>query len=78
MRIAGIELRAQAGMEGAVADFLQAHAARSKMLEEHCRDFQIAVDPEDAANVVIIMSYATAEAQAAHRETEHFKRFVSE
>jgi len=78
VRIAIIELRAQAGKEGAVADFLQAHAARSRMLEEGCRDFQIAVDPEDAARIVIIMSYGTAEAQAAHRETEHFKRFVGE
>ena len=64
MRNAAIELRAQAGKERAVADFLQAHAARSKMLEEDCRDFQITIGPEDAANIVTIMSYATTEAQS--------------
>ena len=78
MRIAIIDLRALAGKEGAVADFLQAHSARSKELEDGCLYFQIAKDPEDAANVSIIMTYATAEAQATHRETEHFGRFVSE
>ena len=78
MRIAIIELRALAGKESAVADFLQGHAARSKELEEGCLDFQIATDPESAENFFIIMNYDTAEAQAAHRETEHFKRFVDE
>lgn len=78
MRIAIIDIRALAGKESAVADFLQTHAARSKELEDGCLDFQIAKDPEDSANVSIIMTYSTAEAQAAHRETEHFKRFVSE
>jgi len=78
MRIAIIELKAVAGKGLAVADFLQAHAARSKTLEDDCLDFQIAVDPEDATNVVLIMSYMTAEGQAAHRETGHFKRFLSE
>ena len=78
MRIAIIELKAMARKEVAVADFLQAHAARSKILEDGCLNFQIAVDAEDATNVVIIMTYTTAEAQAAHRETEHFKRFVTE
>ncbi len=78
MRIAIIDLRALAGNESAVADFLQAHAARSKILEDGCLDFQIAKAPDDPANVSIIMTYSTAEAQAAHRETEHFKRFVSE
>jgi quinol monooxygenase YgiN len=78
MRIAIIDLRALAGNEGAVTDFLQAHAGRTKLLEEGCVDFQIATDPEDSANVTIIMTYSTAAAQAAHRETEHFKRFVNE
>ena len=78
MRIVIIDLRALAGKETAVADFLQAHAARSKMLESGCLDFQIARDPDDPAKVSIIMTYATAEAQAGHRETEHFKRFASE
>lgn len=78
MRIAIIDLRALAGKESAVADFLQVHAARSKILEDGCLDFQIANDPEDPSNVSIIMTYATAEAQAAHRETEHFKRFATE
>ena len=78
MRIAIIELRALAGKENAVADFLQAHAARSKILENGCIDSQIAKDPKDTANVSIIMTYSTVDSQAAHRETEHFKRFVNE
>ncbi len=78
MRIAIIDLKTFAGKEGAVADFLQAHAARSKLLEDGCLDFQIARDPEDSTNLSIIMTYSTAEAQAAHRETVHFERFVSE
>ena len=78
MRIAIIELKALAGKESAVADFLQGHAARSKELEEGCLDFQIATDPESAETFFIIMNYETAEGQAAHRETEHFKRFVDE
>ena len=78
MRIAIIEFKAIAGKDAAVADFLRGHAARSKELEDDCLDFVIAVDPEEAGNVFIIMSYATAEAQAAHRETEHFQRFVNE
>jgi quinol monooxygenase YgiN len=78
MRIAIIELKALGGKESAVADFLQAHAARSKELEDGCLDFQIATDPESAETYFIIMNYETAEAQAGHRETEHFKRFVDE
>ena len=78
MRIVIIDLRALTGKERAVSDFLQAHAARSKILEDGCLDFQIANDPDDPANISIIMTYSTAEAQAAHRETEHFKRFVNE
>ncbi len=78
MRIAIIDLRALAGKESAVADFLQGHSARSKLLEDGCLDFQIARDPDDAANISIIMTYSTPETQAAHRETEHFKRFVDE
>ena len=71
-------MKALAGKETEVADFLQAHAARSKDLEEGCVDFQISCDPDDASRITIIMTYLTAEAQAGHRETEHFKRFVNE
>ena len=78
MRIAIIDLKARAGEEGRVSDFLQAHAARSKILEDGCLDFAIAKDPEDPANISILMTYSTAEAQAGHRETEHFQRFVNE
>jgi quinol monooxygenase YgiN len=78
MRIAIIEFKALAGKESQVADFLRGHAARSKELEDDCLDFAIAVDPEDAGNLFIIMTYATAEAQAAHRETDHFQRFLNE
>jgi quinol monooxygenase YgiN len=78
MRIAIIDLRALAGNESSVTDFLQAHAARSKLLEDGCLDFQIASDPDDPASISIIMTYSTAETQAAHRETEHFKRFAEE
>ena len=78
MRMAIIELKALAGKERDVADFLQGHATRSKELEDECLDFVIAVDPVDAGNVFIVMTYATADAQAAHRETEHFQRFVNE
>ena len=78
MRTAIIEFRALDGKESEVADFLLGHAARSKEIEDECREFRIAVNPEDSANLFIIMTYATAEAQAAHRETDHFKRFVNE
>ncbi len=78
MRIAIIELKALGGKESAVADFLQAHATRSKELEDGCLDFQIATDPDNAETFFIIMSYVTAEAQAAHRETDHFKLFLDE
>ena len=78
MRVAIIEFKALAGKESAVADFLQAHAARSKIFEDGCRDFQIAIDPENPGNFFIVMTYVTADAQAAHRETDHFKRFLTE
>ena len=78
MRMAIIEFRALDGKESEVADFLEGHAARSKELEDDCLGFQIAVNPEDPANLFIIMTYATAEAQAAHRDTDHFQRFVNE
>ena len=78
MRMAIIEMKALAGKEGDVSSFLQGHAARSKEHEDECLDFVIAVDPEDACNIFIVMSYATADAQAAHRETAHFQRFVNE
>ena len=78
MRMAIIEFRALDGRESEVADFLQGHAARSKELEDDCVEFQIAVNPDDPANLFIVMSYGTAEAQAAHRETDHFQRFVNE
>ena len=78
MRMAIIELKALAGKEDDVTDFLRGHAERSKKLEDECLNFVIATDPEDAGSISIVMTYATAEAQAAHRETEHFKRFVNE
>lgn len=78
MRLAIIEFRALAGKESAVADFLQAHAARSQIFEAGCLDFQIAIDPVNPEIFFAIMTYVTAEAQAAHRETDHFKRFLSE
>ena len=78
MRIAIIEFRALHGKENDVADFLRGHALRSKENEAECLDFTIAADPEDGGHLFIIMTYATAEAQAAHRETDHFKRFVDE
>ncbi len=78
MRIAIIELMARAGQEAAVADFLQAHASRSRVFEEDCLDFQIANNPEDLENFFIVMTFASADAQARHRETEHFKRFLDE
>ncbi len=78
MRMAIIEFRALDGKESSVADFLQGHAARSKDLEDDCLEFQIAVNPKDPGNLFIIMKYATAKAQAAHRETDHFQRFVNE
>ncbi len=78
MRIAIIEFKAVAGKEGEVSDFLQAHASRSKAFEDGCVDFQIATDPDDAQIFVIVMTYVTAEAQAGHRETDHFKRFLNE
>ncbi len=78
MRVAIIEFKALADKKSAVADFLQAHSARSKVFEEGCLDFQIANDPESPEIFFIIMTYVTAEAQAAHRETDHFKRFLNE
>ena len=66
------------GLSGIQDVFPVAASARSKILEDGCLDFRIAKDPEDPANVSIIMTYTTPEAQAAHRETEHFNRFVSE
>ena len=78
MRVAIIEFRAQANKQGAVADFLQAHAARSRVFEDGCLDFQIAIEPENPENFFIIMTYVNADTQAAHRETDHFKRFLNE
>ncbi len=78
MRVAIIEFKALAGKEGAVADFLQAHAGRSRVFEDGCLDFQIANDPENSEIFFAIMTYVTADAQAAHRETDHFKRFLNE
>jgi quinol monooxygenase YgiN len=77
-RSAIIELRAADGYENAVSDFLQAHASRSRTLEKGCIDFQIGRDPDASNAFFLIMLYETAEAQAAHRETEHFKRFLEE
>ena len=59
MRVAIIEFKALADKESAVADFLQAHAARSKVFEDGCLDFQIAIDPENPEIFFIIMSYVT-------------------
>jgi quinol monooxygenase YgiN len=78
MRTAIIELRASEGNETAVADFLQAHASRSRTLEPACVDFQIAQDPDLSQAFFIIMLYESADAQAAHRETAHFQRFLEE
>jgi quinol monooxygenase YgiN len=54
MQIAIIELKALSGKESAVADFLQAHATRSKIFEDGCLDVQIATDPNDPAIVFIV------------------------
>ncbi len=78
MRIVIVELRATEGRELAVSDFLQAHAARSKMNEPDCIDFQIAVDTERPEAFLAIETYTDADAHMAHRETAHFQRFLDE
>jgi len=78
MRIVIVSLKAIAGKESAALDFLQGHAGRSKLFEAGCFDFMIARDPENPETFFAIETYADAESHAAHRDTDHFKRFVDE
>ena len=78
MRTATREIRASDGNEHSVADFLQAHASRSRTPEEERIDFQIARDSEMSQAFFIITLHRTAGGQASHRETGHFKRFLDE
>lgn len=75
MPIVIIELRAIAGKEKAVSDLLAEHAARTRVAEEGCLDFQIANKPDSPEIFFLLVTYADAAAQAAHSETEHFRRF---
>ena len=52
--------------------------ARDARLEPGCRQFDVSVNPKDAAHVLLYEVYDDEKAFEAHQATAHFKRYVAE
>ena len=46
--------------------------------EPGCRQFDVLVDPKDAAHVMLYEIYDDEKAFEAHQQTAHFKRYLAE
>jgi autoinducer 2-degrading protein len=52
--------------------------AREARKEPGCRQFDVLVDPNDAARVMLYEVYDDEKAFEAHQQTPHFKKYLAE
>jgi quinol monooxygenase YgiN len=52
--------------------------AREARKEPGCRQFDVLVDPKDAARVMLYEVYDDEKAFEAHQQTPHFKKYLAE
>jgi quinol monooxygenase YgiN len=52
--------------------------AREARKEPGCRQFDVLVDPEDGAKVMLYEVYDDEQAFETHQQTPHFRRYVAE
>jgi quinol monooxygenase YgiN len=52
--------------------------ARAARKEPGCRQFEVLVDPQDKASVVLFEVYDDEKAFEAHQATAHFKKYLAE
>ena len=55
-----------------------AENAREARKEPGCRQFEVLVDPNDKAKVMLFEVYDDEKAFEAHQQTPHFKKYVAE
>ena len=63
-----------------VEDFMAKLAENAKAArgEPGCKTFDVSVDPNDRASVLLYEVYADEKAFQAHQETPHFKKYLAE
>lgn len=52
--------------------------AKGARAEPGCKTFDVCVDPDDRASVLLYEVYADEKAFQTHQETPHFKKYVAE
>jgi quinol monooxygenase YgiN len=52
--------------------------ARAARQEPGCRTFDVLVDPQDKAKIMLYEVYADEKAFETHQATPHFKKYVAE
>ena len=52
--------------------------AREARKEPGCKQFDVLVDPKDAARVMLYEVYNDEQAFEAHQQTPHFKKYLAE
>ena len=52
--------------------------ARAARKEPGCRQFEVLVDPNDKAKVMLFEVYDDEKAFEAHQQTPHFKKYLAE
>ena len=52
--------------------------AREARKEKGCRQFEVLVDPQDKAQVMLFEVYDDEKAFEAHQQTPHFKKYLAE
>ncbi|TAN51004.1 MAG: antibiotic biosynthesis monooxygenase [Betaproteobacteria bacterium] len=52
--------------------------AREARKEPGCRQFEVLVDPKDAAKIMLFEVYEDERAFEAHQQTPHFRRYLAE
>jgi autoinducer 2-degrading protein len=55
-----------------------AENAREARKEPGCRQFEVLVDPNDKAKVMLFEVYDDEKAFEAHQQTPHFKKYLAE
>ena len=72
-----VEFSAHPGAEADLLSAIQRQAHNSLTREDACRRFDVCIDPDDPASIVLYELYDTPADFDAHRATSHFLDFDS-
>ena len=73
-----VELRVKPGNVEAFTEKVLANAAAARSIEPGCRHFDVIVDPQDPARMMLYEIYDDERAFEAHQQTPHFKKYLAE